>query len=155
MQILETWQKLSRFPGGSFVFNKILARWVPYTGSIFPEVLELEPGHARIRMKDRPSVRNHLRSIHAAALMNFAEAASGMAFVSGLPPNTEAIVTSFKIDYLKKARGTLTAECQATCPQSNAEAEYDVQVDVKNAEGDIVARGQARWRVAPAAVKRA
>ena len=71
--LMSWWQRTRKFPGGNFVFNKMLGFLVPYTGSIKPQVLELEPGHARAIMKDRRGVRNHLSSIHAIAQMNLGE----------------------------------------------------------------------------------
>lgn len=147
--IVQAWNKFSKFPGGRYLFNKFFARMVPYTGTIYPEVLELGPGHSKVLIRDRKIIRNHLNSIHAAALMNFAEAASGIAFISGLPPKSKGIVTAFHMEYLKKARGTLTAECDVPCPTSNVDAEYTVEVELKNEAKEVVARGKAQWRVGP------
>lgn len=147
--LLETWNRYQRYPLGKSFFNWILWLNVPYTGSIRPEVLELSPGHARVRIKDRRLLRNHLNSIHAAALMNLAEVTSGLAFVVGVPKTAKAIVTGFQMEYLKKARGTLIGECDCQVPASNEVGEYEVEALIKNAEGVIVAKGRARWRVGP------
>lgn len=150
MQILETWRQLSRLPGGAFLFSRLIGRWVPYTGTIRPEVLELRPGFARVRMRDRRVVRNHLSSIHAAALMNFAEATTGIAFMAGMPKDGRAILTRFEIDYLKKARGTLVSECQAPVPASTEAREFEVDCALKDESGATVCRARARWKVGPA-----
>lgn len=140
---------LERVPGGAHVFWWMLARTVPYTGSLGARVPILEPGHAEVRMSDRRRLRNHLGSIHAAALMNLAEAASGLAFLSLLPENVRAIVTSFTVRYLKKARGTLTAQARCSFAIESSEAEYRVPVKITDAGGDVVAEGEAVWRVRP------
>lgn len=153
MNILETWQKLASVPGGSFIFSRVLRHWVPYTGTVRPEVVELRPGFARVQMRDRRIVRNHLSSIHAAALMNFAEATTGLAFTSGLPAGGRAILTRFEIDYLKKARGTLTSQCEAPVPSSLESKDFEVECVVKDESGEVVCRAKARWRAGAASRK--
>jgi uncharacterized protein (TIGR00369 family) len=122
---------------------------VPYTGTVRPRVRELRPGFARVEMRDRRRVRNHLQSIHAIALMNLAEVTSGLAMTCSLPESARAIVTRLSIDYHKKARGSLTATCTCTAPDTSTEHEIDIQAEIRDASGDIVATATARWRVGP------
>src|SRR5450432_242930 len=99
-QMATLWNVLKAVPGGGRIMGELIGRMAPYTGSIGPEVLELGPGHARIRIKDRRAVRNHLNSVHAVALMNLGEVTTGAAMLAGLPPNTRGIVTHLEMDYL-------------------------------------------------------
>jgi acyl-coenzyme A thioesterase PaaI-like protein len=150
LQILrDTWSRMRNLPGGRRAFSQIVGTMAPYTGTISPEVLELERGFSRVQMKDRRRVRNHLKSIHAVALMNLAEASSGLAFVYGLPPQTRAILTGLSIDYLKKARGTLVAECTCDPPTTNERREFEIEVVTRDASGEIVTRARAKWLVGP------
>jgi acyl-coenzyme A thioesterase PaaI-like protein len=143
------WDRLSPLPGGKRLFSRLLGRMARYTGTIRPRVEELRPGYARVSMRDRPPVRNHLKSVHAIALMNLAEVSSGLALLYGLPPGGRAILTGLSIEFLKKARGTLTAEAELEVPRTTERQEYEFESVIRDAEGEVVARAKARWLVGP------
>jgi acyl-coenzyme A thioesterase PaaI-like protein len=143
------WQRLHRVPGGRWLFSRFLGRMIPYTGSIHPEVLALEPGFARVRMRDRPRVRNHLRSVHAIALTNLAEVTSGLAMTVALPATIRGIVIGISVGFEKKARGTLTAECRCAVPVVTSRIEFPVTAVVHDAVGDTVAQATVLWLLAP------
>jgi len=94
-------------------------------------------------------VRNHLRSVHAVALTNLGEMATGLAFNLAMPPDSKAIVTRLRTDYLKKARGPLTATCRCEAPAGGRERDYEIVGDITDEAGDVVARVTATWRVRP------
>jgi acyl-coenzyme A thioesterase PaaI-like protein len=148
-RIRTLWDRLSPLPGGARLFSAIVSRMAPYTGTISPRVRELREGYARVEMRDRRRVRNHLSSVHAIALMNLAEVSSGLAMMYGLPSDARAILTGLSIEYLKKARGTLTAECALEIPRSRERQEYEYESVIRDRDGDVVARAVARWLVGP------
>jgi len=140
----KAWNRLSVLPGGKRVFDKLLGRMVPYTGSIDPHVEEMRAGYSRVSLEDRRAVRNHLRSVHAIALVNLAELAANLALIGGLPPGARMIITGISIDYLKKARGRITAECQVDVPKTLERHEYPIPVSLRDPKGVEVARATVR-----------
>ena len=145
------WRRLSGLPGGKTLFSLLVGWMTPYSGTIGARVAELEPGWCRVTLRDRRRVRNHLASVHAMAIANLAEMASGLAVLVGLPPGVQGIVTGFSISYLKKARGLLTAECRVSGGGLNVTTEqvYEAPVSITDTQGDVVAHATARWRLRP------
>lgn len=143
------WTRLSRLPGGRGLFSRLLGSIVPYSGSLGAQIDTLEPGQCIVVLRDRRRVRNHLDSFHAMALANLAELVTGLALMNSLPDGARGILAGFSIDYLKKARGTLRAECRCEIPASNVEHEYLLTGEILNADQEIVAIARARWLVGP------
>lgn len=143
------WSRLSPLPGGRWLFSRLFGRAVPYTGTVHPLVVAFEPGHVRMRIRDRRRLRNHLGSIHAVALANLGEATSGLALIGALPADVRGIVTGIDVAFHKKARGTLEAEAVVQVPRVTETMDYHVQAHVRDAAGDEVATVTVRWRLGP------
>jgi acyl-coenzyme A thioesterase PaaI-like protein len=144
-RVTAAWERLHGVPGGRWLFSRLLARMVPYSGTIGATVLELEPGRAVLEVRERRRVRNHLRSVHAIALANLGELASGLAALLAMPPGVRGIPVRIEIDYFKKARGTLRAEGVADLPEVDVPTNTIVSADIRNADGELVAQVRVRW----------
>lgn len=154
-RLIALWRRLHDKPGGTWLFNRLLGRMVPYTGALGARVVQLEPGRAVVELDDRRGVRNHLHSIHAVALANLCELTSGTAMLTALPPGTRGIVTHLEISFLKKARGTITARSELRVPPVTEPTMMYPEAEVVDAAGDVVARSRVTWKLQPAGEPRA
>ncbi|HZH04430.1 MAG TPA: hotdog fold domain-containing protein [Myxococcaceae bacterium] len=143
------WERLSAIPGGKWLFSKALGVYVPYTGSIGARVEELAPGYARVSLRERRALRNHLHSVHAVALVNLAEVAGNLAMLYAMPADARFIVSALSIEYLKKARGAITAECRCAVPETSERRAYDNPVVLRNEHGETVATALIKSLVGP------
>jgi acyl-coenzyme A thioesterase PaaI-like protein len=143
------WTQLSGLPGGKWLFSRVLAFTNPYSGAVGANVVELEPGYARLELRERHAIHNHLNSVHAIAVANVAEMASGLAMLAALPDTARGIVTNISIAYLKKARGVLTAESRCLLPDVTVNGTHDFTSSVRDAAGDEVARATVTWKLGP------
>jgi len=146
-RVLSLWRRCAGLPFGRALFSWMFGRQVPYSGSIGADVIELEPGHARLVLRDRGAVRNHLGSIHAVALTNLGELASGLAMTTALPAGVRGIVLRIETVYLKKARGTLLCDCRVTVPEVTGDLNHEVHAEIRDAGSDIVASVRVVWRL--------
>jgi acyl-coenzyme A thioesterase PaaI-like protein len=127
----------------------VLGHMVPYSGALGARVRRLEPGHVQLELADRRGVRNHLDSIHAIALANLGELASGLAMTTGLPPGVRGIVLGIDARYLKKARGTLSVDCAVTVPVVRENTDFEVHAEIRDAANEPVSLVTVRWRLSP------
>lgn len=148
-RLLQWWDRLDGKPGGRWLFARILGFGIPYTGTTKPRVLVVEPGFARVEMRDRRRVRNHLSSLHALALANIGELAGGLALTAALNANTRSILTALHVEFKKKARGTVIAECRCEVPQVRQPVEHQVRTSIRDESGDEVATVTATWKLSP------
>lgn len=147
--LLRWWGRLQGKPLGKWLFSRLVGRMAPYTGTIKARIEHIAPGHCRATMRDRRGLRNHLRSVHAIALANLGEVVSGLAMLAGLPEDARGIVAGLEIAYLKKARGTLVAECHCAPPVSSARQELPVTAEIRDASGELVTTVTATWLIGP------
>jgi acyl-coenzyme A thioesterase PaaI-like protein len=146
-RVLALWRRCEHLPFGRALFGMLFGAMVPYSGSIGATVLTLEPGHAKLALRDRRAVRNHLGSIHAIALANLGELASGLAMTTALPAGVRGIVVRIECEYGKKARGSLVAEARVTVPEVKGDTDHEVRAEISDGGGSNVATVRVHWRL--------
>jgi acyl-coenzyme A thioesterase PaaI-like protein len=145
---MKWWSRLAPLPGGRLLFSLALGWLAPYTGTLGARIDDLRPGFARVTLRDRRRLRNHLRSLHAIALINLGELATGLAVLSTIPVNMRGIVLNIRADYLKKARGKLTATASFQLPSTLDEGTAcEVEADLQDQSGETVSRVRATWLI--------
>ncbi len=148
--LLQQWRSATTWPAGRTLFNRVLGMVVPYAGTIRPEVISIESGRASVELDDKRRVRNHVGSVHAAALANLGELTANLAMVSLEPEGGRSIITGMDIRYLKKARGRLTATSEVADVDFSVDNEVTGLVSIRNSDGEVVCEIRPIWRVGPA-----
>ena len=146
--ILRWWHRLSGWPAGAWLFSRFLGWYAPYSGTIGSRIEVLQPGFAQVSLRDRRKVRNHLKSIHAIALMNLGEIATGLAVLTTITPEMRGIVLGLQAEYLKKSRGKLVAQASFELPsQIDDNTPREAKTEIVDDAGDVVAIVRATWLI--------
>lgn len=142
-------KQLIALPGGRHLLAAVFNRAIPYTGTIRPMVIDVGDGRAEVAMNDRRIVRNHLQSIHALALANLGELTANLAITSLQPEDSRWIVIGLAVDYVKKARGRVTAIAEAPVVDWDIPNEATVEAVIRDTAGDVVAKVRCTIKLAP------
>jgi len=149
-KLLTLWNRYCGTAIGRKLFSWKVGRTAPYSGSINAQIISLKEGFSQVSVKDRRRIRNHLNSIHAIALTNLGELASGLAMLTTLSSDTRAIVTHLEIEFIKKARGTLIAEGTANPPEVVIKPIVSVAIaTIRDNSGDTVSIVKVTWLLSP------
>jgi len=105
------YERFAKYPLGSVIFSKALGFRAPYFSTIRPHVTHLRSGYCRVEIKERRSIRNHLGTINAGALCTLSELVGGLAVEATIPSSLRWIPKEMTVQYIKKAKGKLVAEC--------------------------------------------
>ena len=146
---LDAWNRCERMPLGKYVFSRAICFKAPYFASIAPRFVELRQGFARVAMKKRRAVTNHIGTVHAIAMCNLAEIAAGTLTEASIPDSMRWLPKGMTVEYLKKAETDV--EAVATLPAVTEGAARDVpaNVEVKDAAGQLVCRAVITMWVTP------
>ncbi|MBT8091556.1 MAG: DUF4442 domain-containing protein, partial [Gammaproteobacteria bacterium] len=83
--VLSMWRRFSGWPGGKWLFSRMVCWKAPYFATIRPRFQTLGPGFCVVTMKKRRAVRNHIGTVHAIAMCNLAEIVAGTMTEASVP----------------------------------------------------------------------
>ena len=136
--VLKLQNQLTKLPFGRTLFSNLIARKAPYFTTINPRVEELRHNYIKVSLRKRPAVHNHLKTVHAIASCNLCEFAAGICMESSIPKHKRWIPIGMTVQYLKKAKTDLTAECDLSMTDWETTTEVPCKVDVKDKDGQLV-----------------
>ena len=136
-----------------------LSAAVPFAAHVGVELDAIGPGTASATLGQSHATSNHIATMHAGALFTLAEAASGAAMAGMFVERLAAlrpVAASAAIDYMKPAKGLITAHARiddskdALFATLDAEGKvrFAVTVTMVDAEGREVAGMRVDWHVA-------
>ena len=150
---LMMYQQAARLPMGKRLFSKILCQQAPYFSTISPLVAQLAPAYCEVHVRNKRSIQNHLRTVHAIAMCNMAELAGGLMTDVSIPTTHRWIPKGMTVEYLKKATTDLIARATPLHADVDVDGsvagEYPVEVKVFDAHQDVVFRAVIQMWVSP------
>lgn len=136
------------------LLSLLFASQVRFAGTARVRINSLTQQQACLTLRDRNRVRNHVGSIHAAAMALLAESATGFLVGMSVPDTHLLLIKTLRVDYKKRAIGSLRAVATLTTEQLSAVAtqprgEVTVQVEVTDESGQSPIACEMIWAWLP------
>lgn len=138
--VLNYWNKLSGLPGGKTLFSKAVQFKAPYFRTVNATVEELRPNYARLVIKKRRAVENHIGTVHVIAICNLLEMAMGTVAEASIPKHLRWIPKGMTVDYTAKAGSDITGIAEIN-PEQWRPGDLDVKVTALDDKGTPVVKG--------------
>ena len=103
----KTVQQLHPYP--AFLLSFIIGRIVPFTGTAGVRYEKMSRHEVIVSLSNSRRVRNHIRQVHAAAMMLLAETATGMVVGMNVPDDKIPLLKSMQTDFVKRSSGAIRA----------------------------------------------
>ncbi|AZP13934.1 MULTISPECIES: hotdog fold domain-containing protein [Undibacterium] len=138
--VLKLWNQFSAYPGGKYLFSKFVQYKAPYFKTVNAQVLELKPNYARLTIKKRKAVQNHIGTVHVIAICNLLEMAMGACAEASIPKHLRWIPKGMSVEYTAKAGSDITGIAQINPEQWRA-GDLDVVITALDDQGVVVLKG--------------
>jgi uncharacterized protein (TIGR00369 family) len=125
-----------RMPMLSYAIGNII-RYVGTSGIRFEKMTESE---VEVVISNRKKTQNHIKQVHAAAMILLAETASGLVVGMNVPDDRIPVIKTMHADFVKRSKGAMRAVAHLTNEQikeirETEKGETKVPVTVTDAEG--------------------
>lgn len=151
VKLNDVYDNLRLLPGnlGAVIFERFAGLYVPHAGRMGFRVRKLDATEIEVTMPDRRGNRNHLTSLHAMALAHLGEYTSGLLLLYAVSPlGYRTILRKYSIEYLAKARGTITGRAHLKLPKGSLDKkDFSMKVELVDESGTVVARAIPIWRI--------
>lgn len=132
------------------LLSRLFCSQVRFAGTAGVRIQRLSDSEVRMSLANHRRARNHIGGVHAAAMALLAESASGCIVGMNLPDHKLPLIKTLKVDYLRRANGSLRAIATLTPEQRRAMQEEDrgealVQVTLLDDSGAEPVRCEMRW----------
>ncbi|TCB49915.1 DUF4442 domain-containing protein [Acinetobacter sp. ANC 4779] len=142
----------SKLPKGirSTLWSKAFGRVVPMVGSANIRYLEVSPPKVVVKIENHRAMQNHIGQVHACAMALIAETATGFVTGMNVPDSSIVLIKSFKLDFKRPSKGTMTATATLTdeqqkLMQSTEKGETLVTVKVTDESGEEPIQCEMLW----------
>ena len=146
---LAAWRRLESKPFGKLLFSRFVCFKAPYFGTIAPRFEELRPNFARVSMRKRRRITNHIGTVHAIAMCNLAELAAGTLTEVSIPESMRWLPKGMQVDYVKKASGGVQATATLPGVAEGPAREVPATVEIRDDVGEVVCRAVITMWVSP------
>jgi uncharacterized protein (TIGR00369 family) len=132
------------------LLSRMFCSQVRFAGTAGVRIQKLSGDEVRMSLANHRRARNHIGGVHAAAMALLAESASGCMVGMNLPDHKLPLIKTLKVDYLRRASGSLRAIATLAPEQRRAMQEEDrgealVQVTLLDDSGAEPVRCEMLW----------
>lgn len=125
----------------SYLLTKLFSTHVKFAGTTGVKLESVNNNHAKLVLKNRKKIQNHIGGIHAIAAGVLAESATGIAFGMNVPDTKVPLLKSLTIHFKRRMQGDLSAyatmsEAQIDLVKSEDKGDMLIPVTITDESGE-------------------
>ena len=121
--------------------NFAFGRAVPYVRTSRVHYDKVSPNEWIAHVPNKRSVQNHLRQVHAGAMITVAESVAVTMMAQNLPPDRLPLVKTITAQFVRRSSGRITATARLTDEQlqlirTEPKGEVSIEVEMRDESGE-------------------